>query len=317
MCCLFLATLKSETGLLSSMPRTFYEMFARLKAQTKSLQLKVTPTLRKATGTNNDVVVDFPNLYANALASSFLMEYGCEKLPLYVADVGLVELGIGYPRSLEEAKILYEPLVQEAGRKFRRDKHPEMAVDRMKSVVNDPAAQGNHFEYVIAEYGIPLLLTKPFSVAGMDGIFAGTWVLPEPQFGCMAEPCGEDGIVLYEWLNKALDVNAWNTSLPPRGMMFPPNKAGPDICAILLKRGRRKEVAAIALMLIQAKLREDLNASDALLVVDPKLMYHENRKSLATVIGKYAMAQKKFIQQIANVPIVRVLISGAKEVREG
>ena len=298
------------------MPRTPYEMFVKLRQHKAPLINETSEKKSKKRSKGGSLAIDYTQDYVNAVAASFRFEYGArgKELPIFMNELALVELGIGYYHREKKVEMRYEPLVQQAGRNYRLDKHPTHAANNVKLGSHNPSVMGAEFEYVVAESGLPFLLRKPFKVRGMHAIFGGEWLLPEPQFGCMAEPC-EDGSDLYKWLTKALDIDCWNSSDPPLGMMFPKNHAGPDIVAILLKRDNNtKKVTSLALLLAQVKLQDDINEEKAFRTVDPALMNHTKRDGEKKPVKKYEKAHNNFLNQIKEIPVVRVLVSGAQKV---
>ena len=309
------------------MPRTPYEMFVKV-GEHNLLEQKRNEESKKSTRKRQRDVFEktdeYSQQYVGAVTASFVFEYGRRQKKLLMNELFLVELGVGYFHKDYKAAMQYEPLVQQAGRNYRLDKHPtytpllgEPVTNNFSSVSSNMESQ---FEYVVAESGLPFLVTKPFNVKGMDPIFGGKWELPESQFGCMAECC-EDGSDLYKWLTKALDVKCWNSKDPPLGMMFPKNHAGPDIVVILLKRDfeseKKKKVTSLALLLIQTDFSDDFEEEvKKFSKVDPALMnqYVKREDSKTLVKQDNKKAQSNFLKQIKNIPVIRVLVVSGKEV---
>lgn len=260
------------------------------------------------------------NLRTTALLALFLIEYGVEDIILEDA-LGLVECGLAFPRpdrSGMKACVVPEPLLLEAGRQSRTEGFLNVQVTVAAS---SASMMANNFEYVVADRVIPLLVKRPFESnyminVSIPAIFKGGWSLAGSSYGRVGEYAGNDGERFYRWMDRVLDLEQWSSENPPMGMMMPNRYVGPDVVAVLLRRDERTgKVAKVALMFVHVKLTLNLVGEGAMRTVDPSLFSHTKRDSQQPrVLERFAKDQKAFVTKIANVPVVRVIVSGVSRV---
>jgi hypothetical protein len=243
--------------------------------------------------------------------------------------------------------IKFEPLILEAGCNYRNDiMRNEFDLKLVKSVQDMSNAMGSRYEYPVALRLLPALFPDgdvPFESTSLlvqattllqqhpDGkYFCGLWKLKPRVNGCFAVQ--GDGDTFYDWLSDVLP--AWKRRGVPSGdagigLCFPAESVGPDVGAVVVKGD------LVMLIFIQVKLVKTLSDSKiraAGYTVDPLLFNHTNRSDDTTTtssssinnttkakpknvpIKKYEKQQQQFLKCIKDVPVIRILVSGAADI---
>jgi len=254
--------------------------------------------------------LDNYNPCRTALVDAFWVSVGYGNI--VASNPALIELGLGYAEPTKDdvqAFIRNEPLVLEAACRCR-DLDSEFQTSFLKSVQTSAAELGNRFEYVATDRLLAQLCNQAFEMSPLLQGFAGvpqnlrtTWELPKRYCGRLAYQ-GDDKV--YGWMMDVL-----NPASSTVRVRRPSNSAGPDLIVV----PRNAAHNAVAVFLVQYKYATKFVLAEALLTVDPSKLFHQNRgKSEEHVLEGHAKKLALLLKKLANVPVVRVLVSGASKV---
>ena len=254
-------------------------------------------------------------------------------------NLDFVELGISFPRKLNNATIRFEvspePLYLEAARRAMNSyKKDEFLLNYLREVQDSVSALDTRFECICTLKLIPFLgsnLNDPNSVLAeliqtskLPDILKGEWEFVESTYGKLAHR-SDQAQDFYSWATIALKIETWNAEVRPLfngepvlGVFYPDQRLGPDIVAVgMIRDERTKKVKNLVAIFIQAKLVIDLdanNCTEALLTVDPNLFHHSNRditkesgKAQNNVTTEFDKFKKEVLKDVA---VIRVLVSG-------
>jgi len=291
--------------------------------------------------------------YFDGLHQAFLLTQG---LPPQVRENALLsEVDIAYITNVHAAlsaqvKVEMEPVVLSSMLEHIRKYAPGYTLKLVTDKEGDPAAMGKAFEYFVVDQLLPLPLTRwlpstewkrfvgsggPLSAAEAKALqaaserFSGEWVSTRAVYGHVATK-GNRVADTEEWLRRRVfkpkpkRTARRNWDVWP-ACFFPDDKAGPDVMQVRW-RSDDADKSMPMLVLIQVKLVKGSledgglglpQVRDAFLTVDPAKLYAVNRGKADERQEVLWMSQTTFFKHIKDVPVVRVLVSGAATVDEG
>ena len=257
------------------------------------------------------------NLFPTVLVDTLYLSYGFE--PPAREAVQLVELGLAYavPGAPRSTQVCRERLILEAGRMTReQDHHGDAAVllTHLESLQQQTEAMGKVWELLAVPFLLDLLvggdLEKSKLFGGDGGLLPqamrGQWTRPSYSFGMFAEK-GRSQSDFLPWLREVLTDGSQRVHV-----FFMDQNAGPDVFIAL----RHSVLPTWLFTAVSDKFKKEDDVKEALLRLDPALMYHHNRgKPPGQQAGQQRVAKgmeadlPQIQQLLAGKPFLRVLLS--------
>jgi len=332
-------------------PTTPAEAFVKLRAAPPDLPVPVIDRAHAQEPLPADRTAS--RSYFDGLHHAFLLTQG---LPPQVRENTLLsEVDIAYITNVlsatsVEVKVEMEPIVLRSALEHIHKYEPGFTLKLVTDKEGDPGAMGKAFEYFVVDQLLPLPLTAwlpstpewkrfvggggPLSAdeakalqAAIGRFSAGEWTSSHAEYGRVAAK-GNTVADTEEWLRRRVFPSRLNQ--PTRRIwdvwpacFYPDNDAGP---AVMQVRWRSDDPAANPmLVLVQVKLIKGSlvdgglgtpQVRDALLTVDPAKLYAVNRGKADERVEGLSMSQTTLFKRIKDVPVVRMLVSGAATVDE-
>ena len=269
-------------------------------------------------------------------------------------DIAYIQNVIPGVTPIPEVEVKMEPMVLQAALRHVREAYTDFFKDLLALREGDDAAMGKAFEFVVGNLLLPKLIPTKLDAGlgsatwrryvGEDpkpsdaelnaavARFAHEWEWDASSFGRVSAVATE-AAEAFAWLRHHQVIAANKRSAAPPAVLpavlYPDNKAGPDV--MLVARRRRdqraqvraeKDDVAHMLVLVQAKFAkgrldggglDGTQSNAALVTVDPSKFYAENRgRADETLLHPVETAS--LVKSLANVAVVRVVVSGAAEV---
>jgi hypothetical protein len=265
-----------------------------------------------------------------------------KKVPIAPKNLEILEA----PEVLPEVplEVRPEPLLLEAAIIVREKGN---FLDHFLSEESTPSGKGFAFESVAAftfmRYFSNMPLEENPLLSGIkdkipDG-FKGRWIpfskkfgmyAPSRRYGDNVNGVSPENQLFFEWFDNCMNLGESKCT----GMLFPSNLAGPDTCMAFY---REDDPTKVLFVVKQTKFAQNFDYNDAIATIDPKMFFVKKREvALTEMEGKTEIEQANIlsfrsvskgltelrcslIQKLTerNIPIVRVLFSGATEAQIG